>query len=143
MMDETDRKLLQALKENARISAADLGEKVGLPAAEAQERVRRLETAGIIEKYTLSLNQQKLGNEVSALLEVCLAHPKYFDRFTRKICEMEEVEECYYMTGEYDFMLKISTRSAAALERLHRTVKSMNGVSGTKMFVVLQEMKKA
>lgn len=140
-MDETDRKILSCLKENARTSATELGKKVNLSVAAVAERIRKLEAAGIIEKYTLVLNQQMLGNDVSALMEVCLEHPKYFDRFTKKISEMEDVEACYYMTGDYDFMLKINTHSSATLEHLHRTIKSINGVSGTKTFFVLQEIK--
>lgn len=97
-MDETDRKILSCLKENARTSATDLSKKVNLSVAAVAERIRKLEAAGIIEKYTPVLNQQLLGNDVSALMEVCL-------------------------------------------EQLHRTIKSINGVSGTKTFFVLQEVK--
>lgn len=140
-MDETDRKILQCLKENARVSVTDLSKKVNLSVAAVAERVRKLESVGIIEKYTTVLNQQMMGNDVSALMEVSLEHPKYFDRFTRKISEMEDVESCYYMTGDYDFMLKINTHSSSTLELLHRTIKSINGVSGTKTFFVLKEIK--
>ena len=115
-MDETDRKILQHLKENARTSATDLSKKVNLSVAAVAERIRKMEAAGIIEKYTTVLNQRMLGNDVSALMEVSLEHPKYFDRFTRKISEMEDVEACYYMTGDYDFMLKINTHSSATLK---------------------------
>ena len=87
------------------------------------------------------LNQQKLGNDVSALMEVSLEHPKYYDDFIEKIKSLEEIEDCYYVTGDYDFMLKINTHSSATLEHLHRTIKSINGVSGTKTFFVLQEIK--
>lgn len=142
-MDEVDRKILMCLRENARTSATELSKKVNLSVAAVAERIRKMETAGIIEKYTLVLNQQLLGNDVSVLMEVSLEHPKYFDGFTQKINGMEDVEVCYYMTGDFDFMLKINTHSSATLEHLYRTIKSITGVSATKTFFVLKEIKNA
>ncbi|MGN1203896.1 MAG: Lrp/AsnC family transcriptional regulator [Lachnospiraceae bacterium] len=141
-MDSVDRNILKCLRDNARLSATELGKKVSLSVAAVIERIRKMEAGGIIEQYTVILNQQKLGNDVSALMEVSLEHPKYYDDFIEKIKSLEEIEDCYYVTGDYDFMLKISTCSSKTLEYLHRTVKGINGVSGTKTFFVLKEVKK-
>lgn len=140
-MDDVDRNILKYLRENARISATDLSKKVNLSVAAVAERIRKMETGGIIGQYTLLLNQHMLGNDVSALMEVSLEHPKYYEDFTRQIGRLEEVEACYYVTGDYDFMLKINTRSSVTLEKIHRTIKSIKGVSGTKTFFVLKEVK--
>ena len=140
-MDSVDRNILKCLRDNARLSATELGKKVTLSVAAVIERIRKLEAGQIIERYTVILNQQKLGNDISALMEVSLEHPKYYDEFIEKMKQLEEVEECYYVTGDYDFMLKINTHSSGTLEQMHRTIKGLNGVSKTKTFFVLKEVK--
>ena len=140
-MDLVDRNILKCLRENARLSATELSKKVSLSVAAVIERIHKMEASGIIKQYTLILNQQKLGNDVSVLMEVSLEHPKYYEGFIEKMKQLEDVESCYYVTGDYDFMLKINTHSSTTLEYLHRTIKGINGVSGTKTFFVLKEIK--
>lgn len=87
------------------------------------------------------LDQKKLGNDVIALMEVSLEHPRYYDRFTELVAQNPNIVSCYYMTGDYDFMLKIITDSSDSLELIHRMLKSLDGVSGTKTHVVLKSVK--
>ncbi|MGN0145109.1 MAG: Lrp/AsnC ligand binding domain-containing protein, partial [Clostridium sp.] len=82
-----------------------------------------------------------LGNETSALMEVSLDHPKYYDSFTRAIKGNKNIIFCYYLTGDFDFMLKILCRSSAELEKIHREIKSIEGVSRTKTHVILKNIK--
>ncbi|WP_342758425.1 Lrp/AsnC family transcriptional regulator [Kineothrix sedimenti] len=140
-MDEVDRKILIALRENSRRSATDISKRVNLSVAAVIERINKMENIGIIQQYTLVVNQHKIGNDVMALMEVSLEHPKYYDEFTDKMKSMEDIEACHYVTGDYDFMIKINTRSSEELELLHRKIKSIRGVSGTKTFFVLKEIK--
>lgn len=140
-MDEVDRKILIALRENSRRSATDISKRVNLSVAAVIERINKMEKIGIIQQYTLVVNQHKIGNDVMALMEVSLEHPKYYDEFTEKMKGMEDIEACHYVTGDYDFMIKINTRSSEELELLHRKIKSIRGVSGTKTFFVLKEIK--
>ena len=72
-------------------------------------------------------------------MEVSLEHPKYYDDFIEKIKSLEEIEDCYYVTGDYDFMLKISTCSSKTLEYLHRTVKGIQEVHKQGITVLLVE----
>ena len=111
-MDLVDRNILKCLRENARLSATELSKKVSLSVAAVIERIHKMEASGIIKQYTLILNQQKLGNDVSVLMEVSLEHPKYYEGFIEKMKQLEDVESCYYVTGDYDFMLKINTHSS-------------------------------
>ena len=76
-----------------------------------------------------------------ALMEVRLGNPKYFDGFAEAIQEMNEIVSCYYQTGDFDLMLKISCRDSEALEQLHRQVMSLEGVKDTRTHVVLKTVK--
>ena len=128
-MDSMDRSILKCLSENSRRSATDISQAVHLSVAAVIERIRKMERKGIIQQYTIVADQHKLGNDVTALMEVSLEHPKYYDEFTK------------VMTGDYDFMLKIQTQSSETLEHLHRIIKSIRGVSATKTYFVLKEIK--
>ena len=140
-MDSLDRSILQCLSENSRQSATQISHKVHLSIAAVIERIRKLERNGIIRQYTIVADQQKIGNEVTALMEVSLEHPRYYEEFTRIMSENASIVSCDYLTGDYDFMLKIQTRSSESLEQLHRVIKSNRGVSGTKTYFVLKEIK--
>lgn len=140
-MDSLDRSILKCLTENSRQSATEISQTVHLSVAAVIERIRKMERAGIIQQYTVITDQHKIGNDVTALMEVSLEHPKYYDEFSEIMKANDEVVACDYLTGDYDFMLKIHTRSSDSLEHLHRIIKSIKGVSATKTYFVLKEIK--
>lgn len=76
-----------------------------------------------------------------ALMEVRLEHPKYYDDFTEMVRNNNNIVSCYYLTGDFDFTLKILTDSSDGLEMIHRQIKSMEGVSATKTHFVLKSVK--
>ena len=114
---------------------------INLSVSSVIERIRKLESSGIIKGYTIVLDQKKLGNDITALMEVSLEHPKYYDDLVEMIRRHPNVAECHYLTGEFDFLLKIVTDSSNSLEQIHRTIKSMPGVSATKTHFVLKTIK--
>ena len=96
---------------------------------------------GVIQGYTVVLDQKHLGNDMIALMEVRLEHPKYYEAFTSMIRDNNNIVSCYYLTGDFDFTLKILTDSSDGLEMIHRQIKSMEGVSATKTHFVLKSVK--
>ena len=112
VMDSMDRSILKCLSENSRRSATDISQAVHLSVAAVIERIRKMERKGIIQQYTIVADQHKLGNDVTALMEVSLEHPKYYDEFTKVMADNESIVACDYLTGDYDFMLKIQTQSS-------------------------------
>ena len=140
-MDSMDRSILKCLSENSRQSATEISQTVHLSVAAVIERIRKLERNGIIRQYTVVADQHKIGNDVTALMEVSLEHPKYYDEFTKVMHDNPSIVACDYLTGDYDFMLKIQTKSSETLEQLHRIIKSIKGVSNTKTYFVLKEIK--
>lgn len=140
-MDSMDRSILKCLSENSRQSATQISRTVHLSIAAVIERIRKLERSGVIQQYTIVADPHKLGNEVTALMEVSLEHSGYHEAFTKAMNENDHIVECSYLTGDYDFMLKIQTQSSETLEQIHRMIKSMEGVSGTKTYFVLKQIK--
>jgi len=138
-LDSIDIQILTKLKQNARIKASQISEEVGLSVSSVTERIKKLEKNGVICAYTVVLDQKMIGNDVVALMEVSLDHPKFYDAFTEMIACTKCIVSCYYISGDFDFMLKIIAPSEK-LEEIHRTIKSFPGVSGTRTNVVLKSL---
>ena len=108
-LDITDRQILKILQENGRITIKDLALKVHLSPTPVFERVRRLETSGIIERYTTVLNAAKLGQGFIVFCSVKLRRmgKDIANDFVARIKDIPEVAECYNISGEFDYLLKI------------------------------------
>ena len=78
---------------------------------------------------------------MTALMEVSLEHPRYFDSFAEAIRRMDTIVSCYYQTGDFDLLLKLACRSSDELEEIHREIMSLDGVSDTRTHVVLKTVK--
>lgn len=140
-MDKVDLLILSYLKENARMKASDISKEINYSISSVLERIRKMEKSGIIEKYTVMLNEKKLGNDMIAIMEVSVKSPEYYDKFTKAVLESKNILSCYYLTGEFDFMLKIKTNSTENLEKIHRMIRSLDGVTATKTHFALKEVK--
>jgi DNA-binding Lrp family transcriptional regulator len=119
-LDSTDRKILEILQLNGKITNAQLSQDVGLSPAPTLERVRKLEQAGFIKSYHAKVDTQKLGLGVTIFLLVTLSgHKKnQIMSFVEKIDKVPEVVECYHITGQGDFLLKILTRDINSYQSL-------------------------
>lgn len=108
-LDATDIKILQALQENARITNKELAAKVHLSPSPVYERLKRLESEGYIERYTAVLNAEKLnmGFIVFCSVKLQRLNTDIAGDFVARIKEIPEVTECYNVSGEYDYLLKI------------------------------------
>ncbi len=140
-MDSIDLKILQHLKENARAKASAIGDSIKLSVSAVTERIKRMEQAGIIRQYTVIVDQKKIGNGVSAVMEVALEHPRYADNFIEMVMGLPTIVSCDCVTGDFDYILQIVTDSTDGLEEIYRTVRSFDGVSVTKTHLVLRKVK--
>ncbi len=140
-MDGIDYKILRILQKNARETASNISKEIHLSVSAVIERIRKMEETGVIKEYTIIVNEKKTGNEMMAMMEVSLEHPKYFDDFAAQIQGMDCIVSCYYQTGDFDLILKISCKSSDELEQIHRQVMSLTGVSATRTHVVLKTVK--
>lgn len=115
-LDETDWRILVALQQNARASFADLARTVSMSPSAVTERVRRLESLGVIAGYTAVLDTERLGLTVLALVRIRYPTGNY-KPFHDLIAKMPEVIEAHHVTGDDCFMLKVLTRSMRHLEQ--------------------------
>lgn len=140
-MDGVDYQILKCLKENSRENATTIGTKINLSTSAVIERIKKLEASGIIKQYTAVIDHEQIGKDITAFISVRLEHPKYNDIFTEMVLKNNEIVECYYIAGDFDFMLKIITGSRKGLEGVLNYIKSIDGVSLTRTIVVLSIIK--
>lgn len=140
-MDTLDYQILNILKKNARKKASDISKEIHLSVSTVIERIRKLESSGIIESYTIITNEHKIGNDLTALMEISLTHPRFNDAFVEEVMAHPNIISCYYLTGEFDYMIKISCQSSEHLEKIHKWVKDRKGVRFTRTHFVLRNIK--
>ena len=140
-MDSIDYKILKILQRNARETASNISKEIHLSVSAVIERLRKLEESRVIQEYTIIVDEKRTGNDMTALMEVSLEHPRYFDQFADAIRHMDTIVSCYYQTGDFDLLLKIACRSSDELEEVHREIMSLEGVSDTRTHVVLKTVK--
>ncbi len=140
-IDTLDRKILSHLKENARANATDIGIRVNLSTSAVIERIKKMENSGLIRQYTivLDLNWEQAN---TAFIYVRLEHPKYNEGFLRAINSHASIAECYYIAGDFDFILKVISMKNTTLEMVLTDIKSIEGVSLTRTNVVLSTNKR-
>ena len=140
-MDSLDYQILCCLKENARENATNISAKISLSTSAVIERIKKLEASGLIQQYTTIIDQSISGRELTAFISVRLEHPKFNESFCEAVDNHNEIVECHYIAGDFDFILKVVTTSGKTLEEILNHIKSTNGVSLTRTSVVLSTSK--
>ena len=131
-LDRTDRRLLAALQDDARLTVAELAERVSLSTSPCWRRVRRLEQAGYIEGYHAHLSAAKLGYGITAFVSVVMgSHTQDVARaFEAAVQEIPQVVACHNVSGEYDFLLEVVATDLAAYGEFARNV--LQGLPGVR-----------
>ena len=143
-LDEIDRKILDILQTNAKITNAQLSKDIGLSPAPTLERVKKLETSGIIKSYHAVINTEKIGLGVNTFVQVSLrGHNKNnIDKFLSEINDIPEVIECHHITGSGDFILKIISNDIQSYQKLMlERVSDIDVVDGLQSMVILSTFK--
>ena len=145
-LDRVDRGLLQALQREGRITNSELAARVHLSESACLRRVRGLESEGLIEGYSALINQQKAGCGVDVFVSITLERQERADlaAFEQAIRRVPEVMECYLMSGEYDYLLRVVVADTADFERVHsRHLTSLPHVSRVHSSFALRTVQKA
>ncbi|MFO7635845.1 MAG: Lrp/AsnC family transcriptional regulator [Clostridia bacterium] len=140
-MDRIDINILKAMSENARITISEVSSKVNLSVPAVAERVRRLEAGGVIQKYVSIINPEKMNKKLTAMVFVRTEEPGSNEGFSGFIARENDVLECYYIAGEFDYVLKINTSDTASLEKLLNKIKGIPGVIKTNTVITLSTIK--
>ncbi len=143
-MDAKDLRILEALQRNARISNVELAQAAGLSPSPCLVRVRALEESGLIERYVALLDPKKLGLTVSVLVQVTLERQieSALEVFEKAVRARPEVMECYLMTGDADYLLRVVVPDVPAFERFILDFLSrVPGVGNIKSSFALKQVK--
>ena len=140
-MDHIDTKILQCLTKDARMNASQISQKVNLSISAVIERMKKMEASGLIKGYTAVIDEKLAGYNVQAMISIRLEHPKYNEEFNRQMCSHERVMECFYITGDFDYIARIGVSSTEELTKVLNDIKQMPGVSLTRTYVVLDNVK--
>jgi DNA-binding Lrp family transcriptional regulator len=143
-IDRFDRKILQALQKDGRISNVDLADLVSLSESACLRRVRRLEEDGFIDKYTALLNQHQADLAGNVFVHITLHREKQSDlaAFEAAVQNLPEVMECYLMTGEFDYLLRIVISDMADFERVHKeSITRLPGVARVNSSVAIRTVR--
>ncbi len=111
-LDHIDLKLLDILQHNGKLTTKELAELVHLSPTPVYERIRRMERNGVIKKYVALVEAEKVGKELTVFCDITLKeHTKEIgNQFVKEIMSLKQVSECYNISGDYDFRLKILVR---------------------------------
>lgn len=145
-LDAIDRKIVAALQADGRITTQELADKVGLSASPCARRIRLLEEAGIIKGYVAVVDQAKVGLPISVFASVKLERQREeeLDRFSQAILRWPEVADCYLMTGQRDYLLRIVVQDLEAYERfLKDKLTRLKGVASIESSFALGQIKRS
>ena len=142
--DQIDRKILGFLQQHGRASNLELAEAASLSAAQCHRRHRRLEEQEFIVRYETRLNAARLGLSVVAFIHVAMekGHIRDLKKFTDVIVDLPEILECYSVTGDFDYVIKVIARDLKSLSQfLMDKLMRLPGVNSVRSSVCLDEIK--
>jgi Lrp/AsnC family leucine-responsive transcriptional regulator len=143
LLDQTDLKILFILQNHGRSRLADIAEEVDLSAPAVMERVKKLESGGIIKGYQALLDAKKVGKDITAFIGVSINHQRDIDNFADQMLRYPDVLECHHVTGDESFILKVKSANTGSLEKLLGEIRSVEGVTRTVTKVVLSTTKES
>jgi len=139
-----DRKILRALQEDGRMTVQAIADRVGLSASPCLRRIRQLEVAGIITAYSATVDQKAVGLPVSVFISIKLERQRAeeLDRFAAAVSRWPEVMECYLMTGQFDYLLRVVCADLGAYEEfLRQKLTQLEGVGSIESSFSLAQVK--
>ena len=133
-LDETDRKIIEILQEDGRISMKDLGKLIGLTSPAVSERIKRLENCGIISGYKAIINPDALGRNIKAFIHISLPGSQSYAEFLEIAKSDPRIVECHHITGDDCSLLKVLVRD---MQELENVIDSIKKIGSTKTSVIL------
>jgi len=143
-LDKYDRNILNVLQRDGRVSYTDLGKKVGLTTTPCIERVRKLERAGFIKGYSARLSAQQLDVGLVVFVQVSLdrSSKQSFESFRAAIQKLDQVQECYLVTGSFDFLVKARVKDMRAYrDFLEEELLAVPGVADSTSIAAMETVK--
>ena len=145
-LDRIDHSIIRELQKNSRITVTELASRVGLSKTPCQVRMRRLEDQGYITGYTALVNQTNLGQSHIAFTQVTLndTSSQALNAFNAAVKQITAVEQCHMIAGNFDYLMKVRTRSMAEYRQvLGEQISALPHVLQTSTFVVMESVRDA
>ena len=139
-MDSTDMKILSILQDDSRKSFVELAEELGLSETAVRNRVSKLIEKGVIKRFTIQLDLDKIGKPISSIICVRIGG-EIGPIAASGLMDIEAITEIYTVTGEYDLILKILCKSIEDLERVVEKIRALDFTKETNTFVILHKVK--
>jgi len=143
-LNRTDRRLLRLLQQDARTSYAELARQVGLSTTPCKERIKRLEREGVIRGYQAILDPDFLDAGLVVFVQIRLSRTSQdiFEEFKQSAFEIPEVQECYLVSGNFDYLIKARVADMNAYRAfLGQTLLTLPGVQDSTRYVVMEQVK--
>ena len=134
--------ILSLVQRDGKLSQAEVAKRVGLSTAAVNERLRKLESSGVIRRFAAMVDPGAVGASVTAFVEVFIEHPRHEAAFIDRMLKTDQVLECHHVTGEFSLLLKVRVRDVAGLQRLLlEEINRIEGVRQTRTLLVLSTQK--
>jgi Lrp/AsnC family leucine-responsive transcriptional regulator len=143
-LDETDKKILQKLQKNSKITNKSLSNGLNLSVTAVFERIKRLERNGVISSYVALVKHEKVEKAFMVLTQIKLVQhtKKYVTRFETEVVKLPEVLECYHVSGEYDYILKVLVKDMAAYREFMLTkLTNLEHIGSTQSTFIISPVK--
>ena len=139
-LDAIDRKILNLLQANGRMTNAELAERVHLSPSACLRRVRQLEEEGVIDGYVMLLDQAAIGRAANVFVEITLNSQSEgaLESFEAAVRECPDIMECHLMSGDADYLVRVVAADTADYERVHRILVRLPGIVRTRSSFVLK-----
>ncbi len=144
IFDETDKMLLTLLQTDSKQTNKALSLKLGLSVTAVYERIKKLESNGVIDKYVALINKKKVDKGFVAFCHVKLVQHSqdYVVKFEREVAKLNEVLECYHISGDYDYLLKVLVEDMEAFrEFMVRKLTTIDHIGSTHSMFMINEVK--
>ena len=140
-IDDKDIMIINELTINARESASNIADSIGMSVPAVAERIKKLQDSGVIEGFSINLNNHKIGMDVSAFITIISESYDFFEEVVDKANSNLSVLNCYTTTGSGSHILYVRTENTDSLEKLLREVQSWPGVKRTETQLILSSYK--
>jgi len=140
-VDNIDIKIIKLLQENARVTASEIAGNINLSVPAVSERLKKLESSGVIKQYTTIVDPVHMNKTLMAIVFVTLERPRFADTFAEFVKKQNDILECHYLAGDSDYALKVVTENTSTLQELLDHIKSLQCVQKTRTTVILSTAK--
>ena len=141
LIDNIDTLILNELIKNARESASNIANSIGMSIPAVTERIKKLQDSGVIKGYNVLIDNQKIGMDVSAFITIISESSAFFEEVVKEADINPNVISCYTTTGSGSHILLVGTENTASLEKLLRDIQSWPGVKRTETQLILSSYK--